>query len=225
MNPTYYTSVPLYSKMTDLNNRFVVLESVLNTLHVDMARMNKSLSALEYAFHNSQQMRQPVSQQMRQPVLQQLRQPVSQQMQMLQQQQQQQHGYESSIPLRLFSPDVTPTLPPLLKKQNRYKADESNLAKYLEKDEEVNFSLSDNEEKSYVLKAVFNGAQLQVTECESVPTLLSFKTNKPGSILHRFVSELRKNGLSVCGPVGSSWNYCNVVREGSTLTLMQLSKK
>lgn len=182
----------------DLKNRFVVMESVLNALHVDMTRMSRSISALEYAFQQQQQRPQ-------------------------QQQQPQYNGYESSIPLRLFSPDVKPTLP--YRKQNRYKSDESSLAKYLEKDEQLVFSLSDTEEKSYVLKAVFNGVQLQVTECESVPSLLSLKSNKPGSVLHRFVSELRKNGLSVSGPVGSSWNYCNVVRDGVTSTLMELSKK
>ncbi len=68
----------------------------------------------------------------------------------------------------------------------------------------------------------FTGGQLVVSECEKVASLVGEKSDKPGTLLYKFMTEL-KNGNHIQNMFKiAPWKLCSVVRDGKTLTLEDL---
>jgi hypothetical protein len=73
--------------------------------------------------------------------------------------------------------------------------------------------------------ANFDGADLNVTECDLAKEMIGFKTSKPGEILYKFMDLLAKTkhikGTFKCPP----WKLCSVARDGEKVTLDELRSK
>lgn len=102
-----------------------------------------------------------------------------------------------------------------------------SLSDILRANEEVTFYVNTGKDakgeftKSTVV-TTFNGANLTVTRCEHVSSLVGLQTQKPGEILYKFIEEL-KNGNHIKRTFNvAPWKLCYVVRDGQTLTLDQL---
>jgi hypothetical protein len=70
--------------------------------------------------------------------------------------------------------------------------------------------------------AMFTGGELCVTECEKVASLVGEKSDKPGTLLYKFMTELKNSGHIQRMFKIAPWKLCSVVRDGKTLTLEEL---
>jgi len=106
---------------------------------------------------------------------------------------------------------------------------QTNLADILKEGEVTTFSITTGKMPSGALiqetaKAVFDGSQLTVIECQAVPDLLDLKTAKPGEILFKFMHELKDKGVISRTFNALPWRHCTVERDGQRLSLSQLRK-
>jgi hypothetical protein len=118
-----------------------------------------------------------------------------------------------------------PTFPP----RQSEEMIQTNLADILKEGEVTTFSITTGKMPSGALiqetaKAVFDGSQLTVIECQAVPDLLDLKTAKPGEILFKFMHELKDKGMISRTFNALPWRHCTVERDGQRLSLSQLRK-
>lgn len=70
--------------------------------------------------------------------------------------------------------------------------------------------------------ATFTGDELCVTECEKVASMIGEKSDKPGALLYKFMTELKNGGHIQRMFKIAPWKLCSVVRDGKTMTLEEL---
>jgi len=70
--------------------------------------------------------------------------------------------------------------------------------------------------------AIFDGTDLNVTECSLAPSLISMKSSKPGEILYKFIDELKNSGHIKKTFSIAPWRLCFVDRDGVKKTLEEL---
>lgn len=74
------------------------------------------------------------------------------------------------------------------------------------------------------LSTTFDGTDLTVTECATVPSLVSTKSSKPGEILFKFMHGLVDAGLLQSTFNALPWRLASVSRDGQRVTLAQLRR-
>ena len=74
------------------------------------------------------------------------------------------------------------------------------------------------------LTTTFDGADLTVTECTTVPSLVGTKSSKPGEILFKFMHGLVDAGLLQNTFNALPWRLASVSRDGQRVTLAQLRR-
>jgi hypothetical protein len=74
------------------------------------------------------------------------------------------------------------------------------------------------------LTTTFDGADLTVTECTTVPSLFGTKSSKPGEILFKFMHGLVDAGLLQNTFNALPWRLASVSRDGQRVTLAQLRR-
>jgi hypothetical protein len=74
------------------------------------------------------------------------------------------------------------------------------------------------------LSTTFDGTDLTVTECATVPSLVSTKSSKPGEILFKFMHGLVDAGLLQNTFNALPWRLASVTRDGQRVTLAQLRR-
>jgi hypothetical protein len=102
-----------------------------------------------------------------------------------------------------------------------------SLSDVLNKDEKVTIQVGigkDDEGKfSYTTaQAIFDGTELNVTECELVESLVGMKSAKPGEILYKFIDELKNSNHIKKTFTIAPWRLCFVERNGVRQTLEDL---
>lgn len=70
--------------------------------------------------------------------------------------------------------------------------------------------------------AKFDGTDLTVLECATVPALVGLKTSKAGEILFKFMNGLKEAGRIERPFNALPWRLASVIREGQKVTLAQL---
>lgn len=76
--------------------------------------------------------------------------------------------------------------------------------------------------KTSTVLATFDGTDLTVTECATVPSLVGLKTPKAGEILFKFMNGLKAIGLIENTFNALPWRLASVQRDGQKVTLAQL---
>lgn len=76
--------------------------------------------------------------------------------------------------------------------------------------------------KTSTVLATFDGTDLFVTECATVPSLVGLKTPKAGEILFKFMNGLKETGLIENTFNALPWRLASVQRDGQKVTLAQL---
>lgn len=76
--------------------------------------------------------------------------------------------------------------------------------------------------KTSTVLATFDGTDLTVTECATVPSLVGLKTPKAGEILFKFMNGLKETGLIENTFNALPWRLASVQRNGQKVTLAQL---
>jgi hypothetical protein len=76
--------------------------------------------------------------------------------------------------------------------------------------------------KTSTVLATFDGTDLTVTECDTVPSLVGLKTPKAGEILFKFMNGLKEAGLIERTFNALPWRLASVQRDGQKVTLAQL---
>lgn len=74
------------------------------------------------------------------------------------------------------------------------------------------------------LVSTFDGTDLTVTECSTVPSLVGTKSSKPGEILFKFMHGLVDAGLLQHTFNALPWRLASVTRDGQRVTLAQLRR-
>lgn len=104
----------------------------------------------------------------------------------------------------------------------------TNLSDILNEGETTTFTINTGKDASGLTqattKAVFDGTNLTITECATIPHLVGMKTTKPGEILFKFMNDLKEKGVIQRTFNALPWRLCSVEREGVKLTLSQLRK-
>jgi hypothetical protein len=70
--------------------------------------------------------------------------------------------------------------------------------------------------------AIFDGSDLNVTECPLVASLVGMKSSKPGEILYKLIDELKSTGHIKRTFTIAPWKLCSVERDGKTMTLEEV---
>lgn len=100
------------------------------------------------------------------------------------------------------------------------------LSEILTADEVVTFGIftgrDENGIKTSTVLATFDGTDLTVTECDTVPSLVGLKTPKAGEILFKFMNGLKEAGLIERTFNALPWRLASVQRDGQKVTLAQL---
>jgi hypothetical protein len=101
------------------------------------------------------------------------------------------------------------------------------LGTLLKDDEEVTLNIGvakdSNGDFTYTsCTATFTDGELCITGCEKVSSLVGEKSDKPGTLLYKFMTELKNAGHIQRMFKIAPWKLCSVVRDGKTLTLEQL---
>ena len=78
--------------------------------------------------------------------------------------------------------------------------------------------------KTSTVLATFDGTDLTVTECSTVPSLVGTKSSKPGEILFKFMHGLVDAGLLQHTFNALPWRLASVSRDGQRVTLAQLRR-
>jgi hypothetical protein len=104
----------------------------------------------------------------------------------------------------------------------------TNLSDILNEGETTTFTINTGKDANGLTqattKAVFDGTNLTITECATIPHLVGMKTTKPGEILFKFMNDLKEKGIIQRTFNALPWRLCSVEREGVKLTLSQLRK-
>ena len=100
------------------------------------------------------------------------------------------------------------------------------LSEILTSGEVVTFGIftgrDENGIKTSTVLATFDGTDLTVTECATVPSLVGLKTPKAGEILFKFMNGLKEAGLIENTFNALPWRLASVQRNGQKVTLAQL---
>jgi hypothetical protein len=100
------------------------------------------------------------------------------------------------------------------------------LSEILTSGEVVTFGIftgrDENGIKTSTVLATFDGTDLTVTECATVPSLVGLKTPKAGEILFKFMNGLKETGLIENTFNALPWRLASVQRDGQKVTLSQL---
>ncbi len=102
-----------------------------------------------------------------------------------------------------------------------------SLSDVLSKDERVTIRVGTGKDAdgkfSYTSAlAIFDGSDLNVTECPLVASLIGMKSSKPGEILYKFIDELKSAGHINRTFTIAPWKLCSVERDGKTMTLEEV---
>jgi hypothetical protein len=102
-----------------------------------------------------------------------------------------------------------------------------SLSDVLHKDEVVTLQVgtgkdADGNFTNTTATAVFDGTDLNVTECALVASLVGMKSSKPGEILYKFIEELKSSGHIKKTFSIAPWRLCFVERNGVKKTLEEL---
>lgn len=101
-----------------------------------------------------------------------------------------------------------------------------SLSDVIEQDEQVTIQiktvLNDGVQEYATALTVFDGTDLEVTDCELVDSLVGLKSSKPGEILYKFMEALKDAG-HIKNTFGiAPWRLCFVERNGVKKTLEEL---
>ena len=101
-----------------------------------------------------------------------------------------------------------------------------SLSDVIEPDEEVTIQiktvLNDGVQEYATALTVFDGTDLEVTDCELADSLVGLKSSKPGEILYKFMEALKDAG-HIKNTFGiAPWRLCFVERNGVKKTLEEL---
>lgn len=101
-----------------------------------------------------------------------------------------------------------------------------SLSDVIEADEEVTIQiktvLNDGVQEYATALTVFDGTDLEVTDCELADSLVGLKSSKPGEILYKFMEALKDAG-HIKNTFGiAPWRLCFVERNGVKKTLEEL---
>jgi len=101
-----------------------------------------------------------------------------------------------------------------------------SLSDVLQRNEEVTIEiktgLNDGVQTYAVALTVFDGVNLNVTQCDLATSLVGMKSSKPGEILYRFMEELKEGG-QIKNTFGiAPWKLCFVERNGVRVSLEEL---
>ena len=101
-----------------------------------------------------------------------------------------------------------------------------SLSDVLQRNEEVTIEiktgLNDGVQTYAVALTVFDGTNLNVTQCDLATSLVGMKSSKPGEILYRFMEELKEGG-QIKNTFGiAPWKLCFVERNGVRVSLEEL---
>jgi len=148
-------------------------------------------------------------------------------------------GFQTAIPLQPVSlrrPYQTTSQPinsrPITQFQPR-PHDENTIAiplnEIINKDEVVTFGIHTGRDVSGNLTtstvvSTFDGTDLTITECATVPSLVGFKSSKPGEILFKFMGALKDVGILQRTFNALPWRLASVMRDGQRVTLSQLRR-
>ena len=101
-----------------------------------------------------------------------------------------------------------------------------SLSDVIEPDEQVTIQiktvLNDGVQEYATALTVFDGTELEVTDCELADSLVGLKSSKPGEILYKFMEALKDAG-HIKNTFGiAPWRLCFVERNGVKKTLEEL---
>lgn len=104
------------------------------------------------------------------------------------------------------------------------------LSEILQQDEVVTFGIHTGRDevgnlKTSTVVTSFDGTNLTVTECDTVPSMVGFKSPKAGAILFKFMNALKTANLIQRTFNALPWRLGSVVRNGQTITLSQLRQE
>jgi len=144
-------------------------------------------------------------------------------------------GFQTAIPLqpahRTYAPRTSHASQPARPSQASQEdaPPPMALSEILTSGEEVMFGIHTGRDGSggvttSFLTSTFDGTNLTVIQCSTVPSLVGLSTSKPGEILFKFM-----HGLVDAGHLSRSfnalpWRLATVTRNGQTITLAQLRR-
>jgi hypothetical protein len=120
-----------------------------------------------------------------------------------------------------------PRVAPTIAQQEKTPHPTMALSDVLEKDEVVTIQVGTGKDAegnftNTTATAVFDGTDLNVTECSLVASLVGMKSSKPGEILYKFIDELKNSGHIKKTFSIAPWRLCFVERNGVKKTLEEL---
>jgi hypothetical protein len=157
-------------------------------------------------------------------------------------------GFQTTIPLQPISHGRRPYLPqqepsprvPLAShsqpqphsqthSQSQEDAQPITLSDILTNGEVVTFGIHTGRDASggmttSLLTTTFDGTNLKVTGCDTVPSLINIQSAKPGEILFKFMYGLVDAGLLQRTFNALPWRLASVMRNGLPVTLAQLRR-
>jgi hypothetical protein len=156
-------------------------------------------------------------------------------------------GFQTTIPLQPISHGRRPYLPqqepsaraPLVsqgqthshsqQQQQQEDAQPVTLSDILTNGEVVTFGIHTGRDASggmttSLLTTTFDGTNLKVTGCDTVPSLIGIQSVKPGEILFKFMYGLIDAGLLQRTFNALPWRLASVMRNGLPVTLAQLRR-
>ena len=87
---------------------------------------------------------------------------------------------------------------------------------------QIKTGVTDGNQSYATAVTVFNGTELEVTDCTLVSSLIGMKSSKPGEILYKFMEELKNAGRIEKAFGIAPWRLCFVERNGVRLSLEEL---
>lgn len=96
-----------------------------------------------------------------------------------------------------------------------------SLSDVVDKDEVVTIRIKGGHD----VVTLFDGTNLEVTECKNVPSLVGTKSSKPGEVLYKFMEELHKSGQIDRTFGVAPWKLCFVQRGSDEVSLEDLRAK
>lgn len=153
-------------------------------------------------------------------------------------------GFQTTIPLqpithgrRPYLPQQEPSAPPraplVSHSQTHSQPQEDTqpitLSDILTNGEVVTFGIHTGRDASggmttSLLTTTFDGTNLKVTGCDTVPSLIGTQSAKPGEILFKFMYGLVEAGLLQRTFNALPWRLASVMRNGLPVTLAQLRR-
>ena len=151
-------------------------------------------------------------------------------------------GFQTTIPLQPISHGRRPYLPqqepspraPLVSQSHSHSQPQEDaqpitLSELLDKGEVVTFGIHTGRDAAggmttSLLTTTFDGTNLKVTGCDTVPSLINVQSAKPGEILFKFMYGLVEAGLLQRTFNALPWRLASVMRNGLPVTLAQLRR-